>query len=97
VNELAYDQDLPVATGWAPHVRIGVFALLFPLLLGFAVLTPWVWLGGLGIVLGLVADVIALAWWRARKGAIFPAEVSIPELAVLVVATAALGVVAFLA
>jgi hypothetical protein len=97
VNELSYAHpDLP-ADGWAPHIRVGLFAVLFPLLLGFAVLAAWVWLGGMGILLALALDIAALVLWRRRKGATFPPDLTIIELAIMLLITGGLGALAFTA
>jgi hypothetical protein len=75
VDELRTDAiDVPDG-GWAPHLRTGLYALLLTLAAGFAVLLGWVLLGGFGIVLGLVAAGIGLAWSRQREGAVIPRDV----------------------
>jgi hypothetical protein len=97
VNDFAYNQSGGPVDGWAPHLRIGVYSLLLPLGLGFAILVPWVWLGGFGVVLGIIADIIWLAMWKQRKGAIFPPDVAPGALLRLLVAVVVLGGLAFLA
>jgi hypothetical protein len=83
--------------GWAPQLRIGGFTALLTIAAGFAVLAGWVWLGGLGIVLGLVVDVIGLVWLRRRYGAVVPRHVPGRALLQLLVAAVVLGGIAFLA
>jgi len=90
VNDIQY-------AGWAPHLRIGGFSVLLPLVLGLAILVPWVWLGGFGIFLGLIGDVAWLFWWRQKRGGVFPPDVSAGTLAKMVVAVVVLGGLAFLA
>jgi hypothetical protein len=96
VNELLDDRTDPPADSWAPHLRIGGFSVLLPLALGFILLVLWVLLGGFGIVLGLIADVVALAWWRKRYDAVFPSDVAPRDLFLLTGAVVVLGGIAFL-
>lgn len=85
-----------VDDGWAPHLRIGGFALLLTLAAGFAILVGWIWLGGFGIVLGIVAAVAGMSWLRRRYGAVFPEEVSGSALLRLLAAVVVLGGIAVL-
>jgi hypothetical protein len=93
VNDMSL--DTPV-TGWAPQLRVGAFSVLLPLALGFGILAPWVWLGGFGIVIGIVVDVVAVLWWRGKQDAVFPKDVAPSSLLKLLVVTVVLGGVAFL-
>jgi hypothetical protein len=83
--------------GWAPQLRVGGFATLLTIVVGFAVLAGWVWIGGLGIALGLVVDMVGVFWLRQRYGAVFPRQVPGRVLLQLLVAAVVLGGVAFLA
>ncbi len=83
--------------GWAPHARVGTYALLLTVAAGFAVLAGWVWLGGIGILLGIVVDVIGLVWLRRRYGAVLPQDVAFGALLQLLVAAIVLTGIAFLA
>ena len=97
VDELRADAiDVP-NDGWTPQLRIGGFAALLTIAAGFAVLAGWVWIGGFGIVLGLIVDVAGLVWLSRRYGAIFPREVPGGVLLRLLVAIVVLGGIAFLA
>jgi hypothetical protein len=97
VDELRTDAiDVP-NDGWTPQLRIGGFAALLTIAAGFAVLAGWVWIGGLGIVLGLIVDVVGLVWLNRRYGAVFPREVPGGALLRLLVAMVVLGGIAFLA
>jgi hypothetical protein len=74
VDELRTDViDLP-NDGWAPHLRIGIYTALLTISAGLAVLVGWAWIGGFGVVLGLVADVAGMAWLRQRYGAVIPRD-----------------------
>jgi len=92
VDELSVDAN----DGWAPHVRIGVYALLLTVAAGLVVLVGWTWIGGFGIALGLVADVAGLAWLRQRYGAVLPQDVPGGALLRLLVAAVVLAGIAFL-
>jgi hypothetical protein len=83
--------------GWSPHVRVGAYALLLTIAAGFAVLAGWVWLGGIGIVLGIVVDVIGMVWLRRRYGAVLPQDVPGGALLRVLVAAIVLTGIAFLA
>ena len=83
--------------GWAPHVRVGAYALLLTVAAGFAVLAGWVWLGGIGIVLGIIVDVVGLVWLRRRYGAVLPQDAPGGALLRLLVAAIVLAGIAFLA
>lgn len=93
MNELSEE---PVADAWAPHLRIGGFAVLLPLVLGLALLVLWSLIGGFGIVLGLIVDLIALAWWRNRYNAVFPQDVAPRDLLFTGAAAVVLAALAFL-
>jgi hypothetical protein len=95
VNELLDDRTEP-AGGWAPHLRIGGFSVLLPLALGFTVLVLWILIGGFGILLGVIADVAALAWWRRRYDAVFPGDIAPRDLLMMGTAVVVLGALAFL-
>jgi hypothetical protein len=97
VNELRYDGDDATADSWAPQLRVGAFSLLLPLVLGFTVLVLWIWLGGFGIVLGLILDVVAVAWWRGKRGQVIPADPTPADLIKVLVVTIVLGGIAVLA
>ena len=90
------DQLEPAAAGWAPHLRVGAFAALLPLALGFPVLIGLIWLGGFGIVLGIAAAVVLLVAWYRRQGALIPREVGGGALLTVLVVTVVLGGIAFL-
>jgi hypothetical protein len=96
VNQVSYDPIEVPDPGWAPHLRIGLFALLLTLAAGFAVLLGWVWIGGFGIVLGLAADVAGVMWVRQRYGAVFPQDAPPGLLLRLLVAVVVLGGIATL-
>lgn len=83
--------------GWAPHVRTGGYALLLTIAVGFAVLAGWVWLGGIGIVLGIIVDVAGLVWLRRNYGAVVPQDVPGGALLRLLVAAIVFVGIAFLA
>ena len=83
--------------GWGPHARMGVYALLLTVAVGFAVLAGWVWLGGIGIVLGIIVDVIGMVWLRRRYGAVLPQDVPGGALLRVLVAAIVLTGIAFLA
>ena len=87
--------DVP-GTSWAPHLRTGLYALLLTIAAGFAVLLGWVWIGGFGIVLGLIADVAGLVWLRSRYGQVVPAEVPGGALLRVFLAAVVLAGIAFL-
>jgi hypothetical protein len=95
VNELLDDHIEP-ADSWAPHLRIGGFSVLLPLALGFTVLVLWSLIGGFGIVLGLIADVAALSWWRKRYEAVFPRDIAPRDLLMVGTTVVVLGGLAFL-
>jgi hypothetical protein len=83
--------------GWAPHVRVGAYALLLTVAAGFAVLAGWAWLGGIGIVLGIIVDVVGAVWLRRRYGAVLPRDVPGGALVRVLVAAIVLTGIAFLA
>lgn len=82
--------------GWAPHLRAGLYVLLLTLSAGFAVLVGWVWIGGFGIVLGLIVDVIGVAWLRTRYGSVVPRDVPGGAMLRVLVALVVLAGIAFL-
>lgn len=90
------DELEPAAAGWAPQLRVGAFAALLPLALGFPVLIGLIWLGGFGIVLGIAAAVGLLVAWYRRQGAVFPREIGGGALLAVLVVTVVLGGIAFL-
>lgn len=85
-----------MSDAWAPQLRIGGFSVLLPLVLGLTLLLLWSLLGGFGIVLGLFADLGALAWWRRRYDAVFPDDVAPRDLFFLGAAVVVLAALAFL-
>lgn len=97
VNQLSNDTMDVADDGWAPQVRVGVYSLLLTVAAGFAVLAGWVWLGGIGIVLGIVVDVFGVVRLRRRYGAVVPREVPGGALLQLLVAAVVLAGIAFLA
>jgi hypothetical protein len=97
VNQLSNNTMDVADGGWAPHVRMGGYALLLTIAVGFAVLAGWVWLGGIGIVLGIIVDVAGLAWLRRRYGAVLPQDAPGGALLRLLVAAIVLVGIAFLA
>jgi hypothetical protein len=96
VNQVSYDPTEIPDQGWAPHLRIGVFALLLTLAAGFAILLGWVWIGGFGIVLGLIVDVAGIAWVNRRYGAVFPPDAEPGLLLRVLAAVIVLGGIAAL-
>jgi hypothetical protein len=93
VNELSED---PTRDAWAPQLRIGGFSILLPIVLGMTLLVLWILLGGFGIIVGLVADVIAVVKWRQRYGAVFPRDVAPRDLLFVFAAAVVLAALAFL-
>jgi hypothetical protein len=97
VNELRHDGDDTTAGSWAPQLRVGAFSLLLPLVLGFTILVLWIWLGGFGIFLGIIADVAAVVWWRNRRGQVIPLDPTPADLLKVLVVTIVLAGIAVLA
>jgi len=96
VDELRTDAlDVP-HDGWAPHLRAGLYALVLTLAAGLAVLVGWVWIGGFGIVLGLIVAAIGLGWLRTRYGAVVPRDVPGGALLRVLVAAIVLAGIAYL-
>ena len=81
---------------WAPHLTAGLYALLLTLGAGMAVLVGWVWIGGFGIVLGLIVAATGLGWLRTRYGAVVPRDVPGGALLRVLVAAIVLAGIAYL-
>jgi hypothetical protein len=82
--------------GWAPHLRAGLYALLLTLAAGMAVLVGWVWIGGFGIVLGLIVAAFGVGWLTMRYGGLVPRDVPGGALLRVLVAAVVLAGIAFL-
>jgi hypothetical protein len=80
---------------WGSDLRIAAAAALAPFLCGLLVLLGLLWLGGFGIVLGLVAAIVWAVWWYRRNGAVIPREVDTRALLITAAITVAVVIVVF--